>query len=191
MSPRQRVVVAGGIGSGKSTVVEALSRVGWSVIDGDEIGHEALRDPDVITRVAARWPAAVAGGEVSRTSLAQAVFGHPRELRALEEITHPVIADRIDERLETAAEPVAVEISVLGAAKPRWGSVMIVYAPMALRRQRALERGMSGDDVDARMAAQPSDSDMLRAADVVVDNHGTVEELLERLRRFDRWARSA
>jgi dephospho-CoA kinase len=69
--------------------------------------------------------------------------------------------------------------------------VMIVYAPKGLRRRRALERGMSGGDVDARMAAQPSDAEMLRAADIVMDNHGTVEELLERVRRFDRWARSA
>ena len=59
MRPHQRVVVAGGIGSGKSTVISALSELGWSVINADQVGHEVLMDPDVIESVAARWPQAV------------------------------------------------------------------------------------------------------------------------------------
>lgn len=190
MRPHQRVVVAGGIGSGKSTVTAALSELGWSVIIADHVGHEVLMEPDVIEAVAARWPAAITNGEVSRSALAEVVFASPAERVALEGITHPRIVGRIERWIETSVEPLAVEISVLKVADPRWGPVVIVNAPRPLRRERALERGMAAADVEARMAAQPSDSELLAAAHVVIDNQGTLEDLGESVRRFDQWARS-
>jgi len=190
MRPHQRVVVAGGMGSGKSTVIAALSELGWSVINADQVGHEVLMDPDVIEAVAARWPQAVSEGAVNRSTLAEVVFADPGELAALEGITHPLIVGRIERWVETSVEPLAVEISVLKVAEPEWGPLVIVSAPESVRRERALERGMAAADVEARMASQPSESDLLAAADVVIDNQGTIEDLVERVRRFDQWARS-
>lgn len=190
MRPHQRVVVAGGIGSGKSTVIAALSRLGWSVMNADEVGRDVLTAPEVIEAVAARWPAAVTAGAVNRSALADVVFADPKELAALEGITHPLIAGRIERWVETSVEPLAVEISVLKVADARWGPLVIVNAPEPVRRERALERGMKPADVEARMASQPSDSELLAAAYVVIDNQGTAEDLVESVRRFDQWARS-
>jgi dephospho-CoA kinase len=184
------VVVAGGIGSGKSTVIGALSELGWSVINADEVGHEVLMDPEVIGAVAARWPMTVTDGEVNRSALAAVVFTDPGELSALEGITHPRIVARIDSWVDSVAEPLAVEVSVLKVAGPRWGLLAIVHAPLSVRTQRALERGMKASDVDARMAVQLSDSEFLAAADVVIDNQGTTAKLLERVQRLDSWLRS-
>jgi dephospho-CoA kinase len=184
------VVVAGGIGSGKSTVIAALSRLGWSVMNADEVGRDVLTAPEVIEAVVARWPAAVTAGAVNRSALADVVFADPKELAALEGITHPLIAGRIERWVETSVEPLAVEISVLKVADARWGPLVIVNAPGPVRRERALERGMKPADVEARMASQPSDSELLAAADVVIDNQETVEDLVESVRRFDQWARS-
>lgn len=190
MRPHQRVVVAGGIGSGKSTVIAGLSEFGWSVINADQVGHEVLMDPEVVEAVAARWPGAISDGAVNRSALAKVVFADPRELAALEAITHPRIVGRIESWVETSDEPLAVEISVLKVAEPGWGPLVIVHAPAAVRKERALERGMAVADVEARMASQPSDTELLAAADVVIDNQGTVEDLAESVRRFDSWARS-
>ena len=190
MSPCPSVVVAGGIGSGKSTVMGTLSELGWSVINGDEVGHEVLLEPFVVEAVAARWPLATVGGRVDRRALASIVFSAPEELSALEEITHPRIVGRIDERVNSLPKPLAIEISVLKVTRPRWGPLVIVHAPLATRKERALERGMMAADVEARMAAQPSDVELLGTADLVLDNHGTVEKLTESVRRLDKWARS-
>lgn len=191
MRPRQRVVVAGGIASGKSTVIGALSELGWSVINADEVGYEVLKDPGVVEAVGARWPTAVIGGEVSRSALARIVFTDPAELSALESITHPAIVARVNSWLEASPAPIAVEVSVLKVVRPEWGSLVIVHVPLILRKKRALERGMTASDVEARMAVQPSDSELLAAADLVIDNSGTVEDLGESVRQFDQWARSA
>lgn len=190
MSPRQRVVVTGGIGSGKSTVIAALSGLGWSVLKADLEGHEVLNDPAVVTAVAARWPAAVVDGKVNRSELAAKVFPNAEELSALEEITHPLIVGRVDRWIESSIGHIAIEIPVLKVNRERWGSLVVVHAPQSLRRERALRRGMKGADIDARMARQPSDSELLASADFVIDNQGTVADLETEVRRFDAWARS-
>ena len=190
MSPRQRVVVAGGMGSGKSTVMATLSRLGWIVISGDDVGHETLRDPEVVASVTKRWPGVLVEGEISRSELARVVFSDRSELDVLEEITHPHIGARIGALVEEAPEPVAVEISVLKVVKPRWGSLLIVHAPLHVRRQRALDRGMKPADIDARLAMQPSDSELLARADLVIDNQGAAVDLEAAVRQLDLWSRS-
>ncbi len=49
---------------------------------------------------------------------------------------------------------------------------------------------MMAADIDARMAVQPTDSELLGAADLVIDNQGTLANLTESVRRFDNWVRS-
>jgi dephospho-CoA kinase len=190
MSPRQSVVVAGGIGSGKSTVTAALSRLGWTVIDADRIGHEVLMDPDVVGAIAALWPEAVAGGEVNRSVLGSVVFADHEQLRALEEITHPLIVGSINHRIDGQSGPIAVEVSVLKVARPDWGPVILVHAPASIRLERLVERGLSKTDATARMAAQLSDAELLVRADAVVDNQGTTAELDKTVELLDHWVRS-
>ncbi len=101
MSPRQRVVVAGGIGSGKSTVIGVLSELGWSVLKADLVGHEVLNDPDVVD-CRGRSVADGRGRWESQPVRAgrQTCFANAEELAALEEITHPRIVGRIDKWIE-------------------------------------------------------------------------------------------
>jgi dephospho-CoA kinase len=167
-----------------------LSELGWSVISADTVGHEVLSDPSVLAAVAARWPSAVTDGQVSRPALAGIVFREREEISALERITHPVIVGRIDRWVDSSSEPGAIEVSVLKVARPQWGPLVIVHAARDVRRERALKRGMAETDLEARMTLQPSDSEMLAAAQIVIDNNGTVDELSDSLRKFDEWIRS-
>ena len=190
MGPGHRFVITGGIASGKTLVIDLLSRAGWSVIKADLVGHEVLTDPEVVAAVAARWPTVVVDGEVNRTELAGVVFASPDHLAALEAITQPLIVDRVERWIERSNGLVAVEVPVLKVTRTHWGPVIVVYAPVLLRRSRALHRGMDPADVDARMSVQPSDSELLGSADYVIDNRGTLEDLELAVRRFDAWARS-
>ena len=191
MTPRQSVVVAGGIASGKSQVVSLLSGLGWSVLKADELGHEVLLEPAVTEAVADRWPSAVIGGRVSRTALARAVFADPKELTALERLTHPMITGRIESWIDSSPKPAAVEVSVLKVARADWGALLIVHSPILLRRKRARDRGMAADDVESRMASQLPDSELLARAEIVIDNQGTLDDLTRVTCRFDRWARTS
>src|SRR5207302_1443609 len=93
------VGLIGGIGSGKSLVAETFRRRGAKLISGDQLGHEALRQPGILAEVVRRWGPGVLepDGTPSRRRLAAIVFKDPKELHALEALVFPWIERRIGE----------------------------------------------------------------------------------------------
>jgi dephospho-CoA kinase len=181
-----RVVLCGGIGSGKSTAGKLLGAAGAEVIDADEVGHRVLEPAGVaFGAVAARWPQVVVDGVIDRSALGRIVFADPGQLGELEAITHPAIRSAILSRLtEAAAAVTVVEIPLLRHFLGEGWQRAVVDCPDDVRRKRLLARGMTTADISQRMASQPSREDWLEAADFVIDNSGSVEELEKEVERF-------
>lgn len=158
-----------------------LSEEGVEVLDADRVGHAVL-DPGgaCFEEVARRWPQAVVGGRIDRSRLAAIVFEHPGELRALEQVTHPVILERIYEASKALGpRSLVVEASAPGVARRIGWPVIVVDAPDEVRLARLVARGSSREDALRRMRAQPSRQEWMDGADVVVTNDRTLDELRE------------
>ena len=87
--------LAGGVASGKSLVARCFEHFGAIVLDADRIGHEVLKEPDVIAAVESQWGKTVLkDGKIDRRALGQIVFGstdcNTNHLEILERITHPL-----------------------------------------------------------------------------------------------------
>lgn len=174
-----RVIVMGGIGSGKSTVSSLLGEHGYLVVESDRIGHEVLKPGGpAYDAVVERWPEVVHEGQIDRGELGAIVFSDLAQLRQLEALTHPHIRHAILER-SASSHDVAVELPLMPEfLGPDWVSVF-VDAAEDVRRGRLEERGMAKQQIDARMGAQPSRAQWLEAADHVLDNNGTETQLRE------------
>src|SRR5579884_1022824 len=108
MTAKPVIGLVGGIGSGKSAAAAAFARRGGRLIVGDDVGHLALRQPDIREAVVRRWGKELLGddGEIVRRRLGAIVFADAGERRALEEIVHPWIRRRIEEEIARAqADP--------------------------------------------------------------------------------------
>ena len=177
-SEQHRWILSGGLASGKSKVREYLADAGVVTIDADSIGHFVIQsEGPAFAQVAERWPHVVRDGEVDRPSLASVVFNEPGELAALEGITHPHIFEVIKNRVEEVDGSVVVEIPLLSHGLGDDWKRIVADCRDEIRLARAIERGMSEEDARARMKAQPSRSEWLAAADLVIPNHGSMEEL--------------
>ena len=174
-----RLVIGGGIGSGKSQAGELLVEQGFAVLDADRVGHSILSgDHPVARQVAERWPDAVTAGMIDRRALGRIVFRDRDQLAELEAMTHPAIRDGIAGWVREAGKrPVAVEIPILAELLDDGWVWVIIAAPLELRRKRLRRRGMSDEEIDSRLAAQPSPEEWLEAADFVIGNAGTREQL--------------
>lgn len=151
---------------------------GLLTIDADRIGHKVLSPGGAaVPEVAAQWPDSVVNGSIDRSRLAAVVFSDPAHLKTLESLTHPHIFREISSQVEAAGAPVIVEMPLL--IQPFAGTWLriIVDAPDDVRRRRAVERGLTEADVERRMNVQPSRSQYLAAADIVIPNGGSMEEL--------------
>ena len=184
----RRIGLTGGIGSGKSTVARLLEELGAEVIDADRVGHEIyLPGTPGWSRVVEAFGREIvaADGSIDRKKLGAIVFASPEALRRLNGIVHPLIAEEVRARAERAkadgrARAVVVEAAVLLEAG--WDAlvdeVWVVVATPDLAAERVVrDRGLAADEVRRRIRSQISDEERTAAADCVIRNTGSLEEL--------------
>jgi dephospho-CoA kinase len=181
-----RIGVTGGIGSGKSTVASLLSERGAIVVDADVIARRVVeRGSPVLANLVEEFGAGIldAEGRLNRAELARIAFADERSIRHLNDITHPAIREQAEIDLQAAEEQgIAVyEMPLLIETGQRSlvDLVVVVDVPEVVQIDRAVNlRGLPKDDVLRRMAAQVSRAERLDAADIVIGNSGTRDELV-------------
>src|SRR5437763_10094155 len=178
-----RVGLRGGIGSGQSTVARGLARRGAVVVDADAIAREVVEPgtPGLAEVVERFGPGVLDGdGRLDRPALAALVFDDAAARADLNAIVHPRVAAETARRMAAAPADAVVVLDVpllVEAARSGYDVVVIVEAPEALRLERLVGRGMAEDDARRRMAAQASDAERRRVADVLLDNSASDEGL--------------
>ncbi|MGH3367997.1 MAG: dephospho-CoA kinase [Nocardioidaceae bacterium] len=183
-----RVVVTGGIGSGKSAVTRILAELGATVIDADQLAREVVAaGTSGLEEIVRTFGPDLLGadGELDRPAMGRKVFDDPTARTQLEAIIHPRVRQRSDE-IEAALAPgtvVVLDIPLLvetGQAD-RFDAVIVVDVPVEVQVERLAERGMSEHQVRSRIGAQASREQRLAIADFVIDNTGTLDELRPRV----------
>jgi dephospho-CoA kinase len=181
-----RVGLTGGIGSGKSTVAQRFRQLGAVVIDADQLAREVVAPGSGgLAQIRGRFGDSVMApdGSLDRAALGEIVFSDTPARRDLEAITHPLIAARTRSLMASAAPeqvvvhdvPLLVELEMAAA----YHLTVVVGADDDRRTARLTgDRGLTEVDARARIKAQASDRERRAAADVWLDNNGTVEDLL-------------
>ena len=182
--------LAGGIASGKSTVSRLLREKGAWVVDLDQVSRDVLQPGSpLLDELSAEFGDDIVDGqtgELNRGLLAKRAFASAEATDRLEQIELPAIRERLAQVLTTsccattAPALTVVEVPLLDRVEDMFSladDILVVVAPMDLRRERAVGRGMTSEDFDVRVSKQPSE-DYLRAhATHVFDNSGNEEAL--------------
>jgi dephospho-CoA kinase len=190
----QIIALTGGIASGKSTVSNRLAEHGAVIVDADRLAREVV-EPGTsgLEAIRRRFGDAVIAqdGTLDRPALGSVVFSDPTALSDLNAITHPAVwraaLDRFAEAEAADDQAVVVyDVPLLVEASPdrplRFDRVVVVEAERAERIRRLVaDRGMSEQDAVRRIGAQADDEQRRAVADVVIDNNGTRDELLQRV----------
>lgn len=182
-----RIGLTGGIGSGKSTVADLLSAEGFLIIDADAIARDIVEpgQPALDELVEAFGEDILnPDGTLNRPGLAAKAFVSSEQTALLNSITHPRIAEETARRFaeaEAAGTKAAVYDMPLLVDKglDRKMDLVVVVDVEEEERVRRLvaKRGLEEDDVRRRIASQVPDEIRLKAADIVIDNNGPVENL--------------
>ena len=185
------VTLAGGIGSGKSTVAAALAECGARLLSLDDVARDVLSPgEEAVREVGDLWPEAVRGGKIDRAALARIVFDDAAALARLNAVVHPRTWERAQAQLASWREEslqaqsarefvVVVELALLAGSpyQDAYHGTIVVDAPEDVRVLRLVDsRGMDEADARARIASQTPASRVRELADVVVDNGGSLED---------------
>ncbi|MFC6707266.1 dephospho-CoA kinase [Flexivirga alba] len=183
------VGLSGGIGSGKSTVSARLAALGAVVIDADALAREVVEPgSDGMAEIAGRFGADVLlpDGSLNRPALGAIVFADEAARRDLEAITHPRIRELTGERRAQASRDAIVvhdmPLLVEAHLAPDYHLTVIVDAAQEVRIERVMrDRGMTHDAALARISAQATDAQRYAVADVLLNNNGTRDQLLDQV----------
>ena len=178
--------LTGGIGCGKSTAAACFAELGFVVIDADQLARRVLESHVCVSRLRERWGTACLDkqGVPDRKWIAAKVFNDPDERAFLESVTHPEVARLRREATADASIDYVVEIPLLFEKELADGfsSVVVVACSDEVRRVRLLGRGLSDEEISARIASQLSLVEKVKRANVVFWNDGEPAFLREQVR---------
>ena len=192
--------LTGGTGSGKSTVAAYLEKKGCIIIDADKISRDLTKPGgEALEPIRRRFGADVffEDGSLDRKKLGGIVFSDDAKLRSLEEITTDIVIKKILEKVEHLKKngfngtvildaPLLFECGMKDCTDENW----LVTCDLENRIQRLIDRdGISRQSILDRMANQLSDEQKRMMADRVIENSGSLTELLCRIDRFIERAR--
>jgi dephospho-CoA kinase len=183
-----RVGLTGGIASGKSLVAADLAARGAIIIDADVLAREVVEPgTPALAAIVERFGSKVlTDGQLDRSRLGEIVFADPLARRDLERIVHPAVRARAIE-LERTAEGAAVVVHVIPllvetGQQQNFDFVVTVDVDQETQIQRLMARnGFSRAEAESRIAAQATREDRRAAADVVLDNTGTLARLRDQI----------
>ena len=175
------VGLTGGIGSGKSSVAKILSGKGAVCLDADLMVREMLGPNQEVGRLVADAfgeELLSPDGGVDRKRLAARVFDSESDRKRLEAIVHPRVLSRRRQMIEAIRRERGDDAVVITEAAlifeagtvSEFDQVMLVTAPVAVRKARLEAAGWNAAEIERRMAAQWPDSAKIPLARWVVDN---------------------
>ena len=195
-----RLGLTGGIGSGKSAVADILASFGAAIIDTDVIAHE-ITVPDGLAIDAIRktfGPSFIKeDGSLDRALMRNEVFNHPESKKLLEQITHPLIYQLVNEKTQSVIElgsapyivyvvPLLVESGQwINQSPPRIDGLLVIDCPKETQIDRVKKRNqLSTDLIEKIIASQASQEERLRHADWVIQNDSNLEHLENQTRQI-------
>ena len=187
------VALTGGIGSGKSEVSRQFAKLGVPIVDTDVIAHDltATGSP-VLAQINQLFNAdfLLGDGSLDRAKLRTHVFNNPTERQKLEALLHPLIrASAIKQLAENEHKlqpPYQILVIPLLFENNQYAGLvhktLLVDCDENVQIQRAMARSqLTEAQVKAIMAAQASRATRLKLADEVIENNGTLAELIENI----------
>ena len=179
--------VTGGVGAGKSTVLNYLEkRYGAKLILADLVGHEVMEPGhEAYEQVVKVFGQEIVSEDktIDRKALGAIVFADEKKRMILNRIIHPAVRQEILRRLEEA-ELLHLSYVVVEAAlfleenyDAFCDETWYIYTSEDNRRLRLkASRGYSDEKIDRMFAAQKSHKEFLERCQFVIDNNGSAEE---------------
>jgi dephospho-CoA kinase len=187
-----RIGLTGGIGAGKSTVSATFAECGGIIVDGDVIAREVVEPgTEGLAQLVEAFgdDILLPDGALNRPALAAKAFVNDEQRAKLNQIVHPLVGKRRQQIIDAVHDDAVVvediPLLVETGMAPMFPLVVVVSADVETRVTRVVARGMDEADARARIKAQAPEEQRRAIADVLLDNSGSLGELVEKAR--DLW----
>ena len=184
--------LTGGIGSGKSTVAALFAEKDIAIIDTDQIAREITRpNQPASNQIIQRFGPQIVlpNGTLDRAQLRKIIFAQDADRTWLEQLLHPIIRLEARRQAETAQSAyciIVVPLLLENKTFPLVQRVLVVDTDPDTQITRTTSRDKISNpkEVEAIVQAQIDREQRLQLADDVIENSGTVEDLIPQVNRL-------
>ena len=179
--------VMGGVGSGKSTVLNYLeNNYEANIIEADKVAKEVmLPGNDVYNEIVKTFPEVIVDNRIDSKKLAEIVFNDKEQLEKLNSITHPGAVKEIVSRIKSSKNRIIVVESaiLLGSGVEQYcDELWFVFCNRDTRIKRLIQtRGYSKEKCISVIESQPADEEYNKGADEFIDNSYSEENTREQI----------
>ena len=179
------VALTGGIGCGKSTVLDIFCKNGWRTLDADDVAHLVLENYEfVYSNIIPYFGKSVVtvDGIVDRKKLADIVFSDLVKLHYLEDKMHPYIFDYIADWKRNIREKnqngiVAIPLLFEKKFDQNWDYILCVASDAPTMKSRLFARGWSEEHMKQRLDSQMPLLEKMNKSNLIIYNNGTIRDL--------------
>jgi dephospho-CoA kinase len=173
-----------------------LEHLGSYTIDADALSHRVISKGapgyQPVLEAFGMW-LLDKDGQINRSKLGRVVFSDPEALKQLESIIHPYVGQAIDILVRRSSQHVIVieAIKLLESGLyNQCDAIWVADAPQEVQVERLMrKRGMSRADALHRVQVQSAQKEKLAAANVVITNKGSYDDLWKQVN--DAWKKAS
>lgn len=157
---RKKIAITGGIGSGKSLLLDFARELGYKAFSCDEIYKELLEKEFYIQAIQRQFPIAVENGKINKTKLSEIVFNDKEKLKQLNEIAHPFILQELEKRMNEVLKKTSLvfaEVPVLfeNGYEENFDEILVVLRDKNERIESLKKRDFSSvEEIKNKMDSQ-------------------------------------
>jgi len=170
------VGLTGGIGSGKSTVINHFKELGVNCYQADKEAKELMdSDQNLINKIQKSFGSNIyINSKLDRKKLAAIVFKNKKKLHLLNSIVHPVVNEHFINYCKGLNDRYIVkEVAIIFETRTqdRFDKIILVKAPKEERVNRIVNRDKCNrQDAIDRISNQIEDKDKIDKSDFIIDN---------------------
>ena len=168
--------LTGGIGSGKSTVLELFKILGVKTYSADESAKKLVNtDPYLINLISSSFGENIYDkGQLNSKKLSKIVFEDTEKLKLLNSIIHPAVAKDFKLFLNSNNEDYIVkEAAIIFETKSEnnYDKIIFIQSPLEIRIERVINRdNISREEVMKRINNQLDENLIIDKCDYVIRN---------------------
>ena len=170
------VGLTGGIGSGKSTVLNQFKNLGINTYSADKAAKKLINsDKGLIKSIKNLFGDNIYENNIlDSVKLSKIVFNDPYKLKSLNSIIHPAVAKDFESFIKTKnGDYIVKEVAIIFETNTEnnYNKIVLIRAPLEERIKRVILRdNLSREDVIKRVNNQIDDSTIIDNCDYVIEN---------------------
>lgn len=186
--------LTGGIASGKTTARKMFEELGAYTLDADELSHKTLHQKDVYQKLLEHFGNGILDKDkkIDRKRLGKIVINNKKELKFLESVVHPKIAEMRDAFIENVKKKdkdavIIYDVPLLYEKKMEnmFDTIIVVYVDRKTQIKRIMERNKIFEEgAEKRLKLQMDIEEKKKKAQIIIDNRGTLDDTFKQVKNI-------